>query len=160
MTGFRIGYGAGPKPLVTAMNVIQSQTTSAAAAPSMAAAAAALEGDQSFVGEARFAYQARRDRAVALLNAIDGITCLTPDGAFYVYPSCAGLIGRRTAEGHELRSDLDVALYFLEEAGVAMLDGSAYGLSPYLRLSIATSLEAIEEACARMKRASDALQRS
>ena len=86
MTGFRIGYGAGPKPLLAAMNVIQSQTTSAASAMSMAAAAAALEGDQSFVGMARAAYKARRDRAVELLNAIDGINCLTPDGAFTSIP--------------------------------------------------------------------------
>jgi aspartate aminotransferase len=158
MTGFRIGYGAGPKPLLAAMNVIQSQTTSAAAAMSMAAAAAALEGDQSFIVTARTAYKARRDRAVELLNAIDGITCRTPDGAFYIYPSCAGLIGRRRPDGRILESDLDVALYFLEDAGVAVLDGSAYGLSPYLRLSIATSFEAIEDACARIKRACAALQ--
>lgn len=157
MTGFRIGYGAGPKPLLAAMNAIQSQTTSAAAAMSMAAAAAALEGDQSFVGKARAAYKARRDRAVELLNAIDGITCGTPDGAFYIYPSCAGLIGRRRPDGRILETDLDVALYFLEEAGVAVLDGTAYGLSPYLRLSIATSLDVIEDACARLKRACAAL---
>jgi aspartate aminotransferase len=158
MTGFRIGYGAGPKPLLAAMNVIQSQTTSAASAMSMAAAAAALEGDQSFIGTARTAYKARRDRAVELLNAIDGINCRTPDGAFYIYPSCAGLIGRKRPDGRILESDLDVALYFLEDAGVAVLDGSAYGLSPYLRLSIATSLDAIEDACARIKRACAALQ--
>jgi aspartate aminotransferase len=159
MTGFRIGYGAGPKPLLTAMNVIQSQTTSAAAAMSMAAAAAALEGDQSFVGKARAAYKARRDRAVELLNAIDGITCGTPDGAFYIYPSCAGLIGRRRPDGRILETDLDVALYFLEEAGVAVLDGTAYGLSPYLRLSIANSLDAIEDAGGRLKRACETLHR-
>jgi aspartate aminotransferase len=160
MTGFRIGYGAGPKPLLAAMNVIQSQTTSAAAAMSMAAAAAALEGDQSFVGKARAAYKARRDRAIELLNAIDGITCGTPDGAFYIYPSCAGLIGRRRPDGRILETDLDVALYFLEDAGVAVLDGTAYGLSPYLRLSIATSLDAIEDACARLKRACEALHQT
>ncbi|MGO4404503.1 aspartate transaminase [Bosea sp. RAF48] len=159
MTGFRIGYGAGPKALVEAMNVIQSQTTSGAASMCMAAAAAALEGDQSFVEEARAAYRQRRDRAVELLDAIDGMSCLKPDGAFYVYPSCAGLIGRRRGDGRVLQSDLDVALYFLEAAGVAVLDGSAYGLSPYLRLSIATSLATIEDACARLKRASEALQR-
>ncbi|QCI66992.1 aspartate transaminase [Phreatobacter stygius] len=157
MTGFRIGYGAGPKPLIGAINVIQSQTTSGAASMSMAAAAAALEGDQSFVAEARTAYRARRDRAVELLNGIDGITCQTPDGAFYVYPSVAGLIGRKRADGRELKTDFDVALFFLEEAGVAVLDGAAYGLSPYLRLSIATSLSDIEEACTRLKRASQAL---
>ncbi|WP_205680466.1 aspartate transaminase [Bradyrhizobium sp. LVM 105] len=159
MTGFRIGYGAGPKPLLAAMNVIQSQTTSAAAAMSMAAAAAALEGDQSFVGTARAAYKARRDRAVELMNAIDGISCATPDGAFYIYPSCAGLIGRRRPDGSLLETDLDVAMYFLEDAGVAVLDGSAYGLSPYLRLSIATSLDALEDAGARLKRACEALHR-
>jgi aspartate aminotransferase len=160
MTGFRIGYGAGPKPLIKAINVIQSQTTSGAASICMAAAAAALEGDQGFVGEARAAYRQRRDRAVALLDAIEGMSCRKPDGAFYVYPSCAGLIGRRRPDGRIIESDLDVALYLLEEAGVAVLDGSAYGLSPYLRLSIATSLGAIEDACARIKRACDALQRS
>ncbi len=158
MTGFRIGYGAGPKALVKAINVIQSQTTSGAASMCMAAAAAALEGDQSFVETARAAYRQRRDCAVELIDAIDGMSCLRPDGAFYVYPSCAGLIGRRRPDGRVLESDLDVALYFLEEAGVAVLDGSAYGLSPYLRLSIATSLDAIEEACARLKRACQALQ--
>jgi aspartate aminotransferase len=153
MTGFRLGYGAGPKPLLQAMNVIQSQTTSGAASMSMAAAAAALEGDQAFVTESRAAYKERRDRAVALLNAIDGITCRPPDGAFYVYPSVAGLIGRKRPDGRTLATDCDVALFFLEDAGVAVLDGTAYGLSPYLRLSIATSLAAIEDACARMQRA-------
>jgi aspartate aminotransferase len=160
MTGFRIGYGAGPKALVRAINVIQSQTTSGAASMCMAAAAAALEGDQSFVGEARNAYRRRRDRAVELLDAIDGMSCLRPDGAFYVYPSCAGLIGRRRPDGRVLQSDLDVALYFLEEAGVAVLDGSAYGLSPYLRLSIATSLGAIEDASGRISQACEALRQS
>jgi aspartate aminotransferase len=160
MTGFRIGYGAGPKALVKAINVIQSQTTSGAASMCMAAAAAALEGDQSFVETARSAYRQRRDRAVQLLDAIDGMSCLRPDGAFYVYPSCAGLIGRRRPDGRVLQSDLDVALYFLEEAGVAVLDGSAYGLSPYLRLSIATSLGAIEEACGRISQACEALRQS
>lgn len=158
MPGFRIGYGVGPAALIKAISVIQSQTTSAAASPSMAAAAAALEGDQSFVVEARAAYRQRRDRTVALLNAIDGITCRPPDGAFYVYPGVAGLIGRRRPDGRVLASDLDVALYFLEEAEVAVLDGAAYGVSPYLRLSIAAALPALETACARLKRACEALQ--
>ena len=153
MPGFRIGYGAGPADLIKAMNVVQSQTTSTVASPSMAAAAAALEGDQSFVAEARAAYHARRDRAVELLNEVEGMSCRAPDGAFYVYPSCAGLIGRARADGRALASDVDVALYFLEAAGVALLDGSAYGLSPYLRLSIAAPMAAIEDACARMARA-------
>lgn len=150
MTGFRIGYGAGPKPLVKAMGVVQSQSTSGASSVGMAAALAALEGDQGFVAEAREAYRRRRDRAVELLNGIDGISCAPPDGAFYVYPNCAGLIGLKTADGKTLATDLDVALYFLEEAGVAVLDGSAYGLSPYFRMSIAASLDVIEEACSRL----------
>ncbi len=104
------------------------------------------------------AYKARRDRAVALLNTVRGMTCATPDGAFYVYPGCAGLIGLKRPDGRVLETDVDVALYFLEEAGVAVLDGSAYGLSPYLRLSIATSLEVIEEACQRLAHARNALQ--
>lgn len=158
MTGFRIGYGAGPKPLLAAMHVIQSQTTSGAAAMCMAGAAAALEGDQGVVAEFRAAYKARRDRAVALLNGIDGMSCRPPDGAFYVYPGCAGLIGRKRPDGRVLGSDTDVAMYFLEDAGVAVLDGAAYGLSPYLRLSIATSLDVIEEACRRLDQACTALQ--
>jgi aspartate aminotransferase len=153
MPGFRVGYGAGPADLIKAMNVVQSQSTSTVASPSMAAAAAALEGDQSFVVEARAAYRARRDRAVELLNRVEGMSCRAPDGAFYVYPNCAGLIGRARADGRALASDVDVALYFLEAAGVALLDGSAYGLSPYLRLSIAAPMAAIEDACARMARA-------
>ena len=160
MTGFRIGYGAGPKPLLAAMHVIQSQTTSGAAAMCMAGAAAALEGDQSLVATFRDAYRTRRDRAVTMLNSIDGLTCRPPDGAFYVYPGCAGLIGRRRADGRVLASDTDVAMYFLEDAGVAVLDGTAYGLSPYLRLSIATSLDVIEEACRRLAQACSALHPS
>lgn len=157
MTGFRLGYGAGPAPLIAAMNTIQSQSSSCVSSLSQAAAVAALEGDQRFVAEARDAYRARRDRAVTLLNAIPGLRCRAPDGAFYVYPSCAGLIGRVTPQGQTLATDLDVAMYFLEAAGVAMLDGGAYGLSPYLRLSIAVPVEVIEAACARLARACAAL---
>jgi aspartate aminotransferase len=157
MPGFRIGYGAGPAALVAAMNTIQSQSTSCPSSVSQAAAVAALDGDQGFVSEACRAYRARRDRAVALRNAIDGMSCSTPGGAFYVYPSCAGLIGRVRPDGRRLDGDGDVAMYFLEAEGVALLDGSAYGLSPYLRMSIAAALPRIEEACARMARAVRAL---
>ncbi|WP_026869977.1 aspartate transaminase [Inquilinus limosus] len=157
MTGFRIGYGAGPAPLIAAINTIQSQSTSGACSVSQAAAAAALTGDQGGVAEMRAAYRARRDRAVELLNACPGLSCRAPDGAFYVYPSCAGLIGRRTPEGRVLETDGDVVMYFLDAAGVAVVDGTAYGLSPYLRLSIAASLPQIEEACARLARACAAL---
>lgn len=158
MTGFRIGYGAGPAVLIAAMNTIQSQSTSCVSAISQAAAAAALNGDQGFVAEARAAYRARRDRAVELLNAIPGLSCRAPDGAFYVYPSCVGLIGKKTPEGKVLATDLDVVMHFLDAAGVAMVDGAAYGLSPYLRLSIATSLPKIEDACARLARVCQTLR--
>jgi aspartate aminotransferase len=158
MTGFRLGYGAGPLGLIAAMNTIQSQSTSCVCSISQAAATAALNGDQGFVAEARAAYRERRDRAVELLNAIPGLACRTPDGAFYVYPSCAGLIGKKTPEGKRLDTDLDVVMHFLDAAGVAVIDGGAYGLSPYLRFSIATSLPKIEEACGRLAQACAALR--
>jgi len=150
MTGFRLGYGAGPRALIGAMNTIQSQSTSCVSSLSQAAAVAALNGDQRFVEEARAAYRARRDRMVERLNAIPGLRCRLPEGAFYVYPSCAGLIGKTAPDGTALTTDFDVAMYFLDTAGVATVDGAAYGFSPYLRLSIATSLVNIEEACTRM----------
>ena len=153
MTGFRIGYGAGPAGLIGAMNTMQSQSSSCVCSLGQAAAVAALNGDQGFVAKARDAYRARRDRTVELLNAIPDLSCRSPDGAFYVYPSCAGLIGKRTPEGKVLATDFDVVMYFLDEAGVAMVDGTAYGLSPYLRMSIATSLAELEEACARLAQA-------
>jgi aspartate aminotransferase len=157
MTGFRIGYGAGPRPLVSAMNTIQSQSTSCVSSLSQAAAIAALTGDQGFVSEAREAYRKRRDRAVSLINDIPGLSCRTPDGAFYIYVSCAGLIGKETPDGKLLANDFDVVMYFLEGAGVATVHGEVYGLSPYLRLSIATSLEKIEAACRRLGSACAAL---
>ncbi|NGO54079.1 aminotransferase class I/II-fold pyridoxal phosphate-dependent enzyme [Mesorhizobium camelthorni] len=157
MTGFRIGYGAGPRALIAAMNTIQSQSTSCVSSLSQAAAVAALNGPQDFVAEALAAYRQRRDRAVELLNRVSGLSCQTPDGAFYVYPSCAGLIGKKTLEGRILATDFDVVMYFLDAAGVATVDGAAYGLSPYLRLSIATSIDKIDEACARLARSCAAL---
>jgi aspartate aminotransferase len=150
MTGFRLGYGAGPRALIAAMSTIQSQSTSCVSSLSQAAAVAALNGDQQFVAEACVAYRGRRDRMVELLNAIPGLQCARPQGAFYVYPSCAGLIGKRTAEGEILTTDFDVVMYLLDTADVATVEGAAYGLSPYLRLSITTSLTNIEKACARI----------
>ena len=158
MTGFRLGYGAGPAELIAAMNTIQSQSTSCTSAISQAAATAALEGDQGFVTEAREMYRRRRDRAVAMLNDIPGLSCLAPDGAFYVFPSCAGLIGKTTPEGKILKTDMDIVMHFLDAAGVAVIDGTAYGMSSYLRMSIATSLPKIEEACARLARTCAALR--
>ena len=158
MTGFRLGYGAGPAELIAAMNTIQSQSTSCTSAISQAVATAALEGDQGFVTEAREMYRRRRDRAVAMLNDIPGLSCLAPDGAFYVFPSCAGLIGKTTPEGKILKTDMDIVMHFLDAAGVAVIDGTAYGMSSYLRMSIATSLPKIEEACARLARTCAALR--
>lgn len=157
MTGWRVGYAGGPRTLIRAMATLISQNTSCVSAVSQAAAVVALTGDQQGVGEARDIYRARRDRVVSLLDAIAGIRCATPDGAFYVYPSVAGLIGRQTPEGKTLDTDLDVVMYLLD-AGVAVLDGGAYGLSPYLRLSFATSMDQIETGCKRIARACAALR--
>jgi aspartate aminotransferase len=157
MTGWRIGYGAGPKELVAAINKLQSQMASCPSSISQAAAAEALSGDQSFVRESARRYKERRDRAVTLLNAIPGLSCRSPEGAFYLYPNCAGVIGKRKPDGEVIETDLDFVLYLLDGEGVAALQGAAYGLSPYFRLSIATSLEIIEEACRRIDRACRAL---
>ncbi|VFR53047.1 Aspartate aminotransferase [plant metagenome] len=153
MTGWRLGYAAGPKVLIRAMATQISQNTSCVSAVSQAAAVVALTGDQASVAEARETYRARRDRVVALLNAIPGIRCAVPDGAFYVYPSVQALLGRRTPQGKILANDLDVVMYLLDTAGVAVLDGAAYGLSPYIRLSFATSMSQIEEGCDRIAKA-------
>jgi aspartate aminotransferase len=150
MTGWRIGYAAGPAELIAAMDMLQSQSTSCAASVSQAAALAALRGDMAFLPDWVATYQARRDRAVELLNAIPGLRCSAPEGAFYLFIHCGGLIGRCTADGQQIQSDLDVALYFLESAGVAVIGGTSYGLSPYFRISIATGVDVIEEACRRM----------
>lgn len=153
MTGWRLGYAAGPTVLIRAMATQISQNTSCVSAVCQAAAVVALTGDQASVAEARETYRARRDRVVALLNAIPGIRCAVPDGAFYVYPSVQALLGRRTPQGKILANDLDVVMYLLDTAGVAVLDGAAYGLSPYIRLSFATSMSQIEEGCDRIAKA-------
>lgn len=153
MTGWRLGYAGGPSPLIRAMVTMISQSTSCVSAISQAAAVVALTTDQACVGQAAAIFKQRRDRIVQLLNAVPGIRCAQPDGAFYVYPNVGGLLGRRTPAGAVLNNDLDVVMYLLEEAGVALLDGAAYGVSPYLRLSFATSMEQIEEGCARIARA-------
>lgn len=157
MTGWRLGYAGGPKALVRAMVTMISQSTSCVSAISQAAAVVALESDQSCVTEAAATFKQRRDRIVALLNAVQGIRCAQPDGAFYVYPNVGELLGKTTPAGTVLKNDLDVVMYLLEEAGVALLDGAAYGVSPYLRLSFATSMENIEEGCARIASACEKL---
>ncbi|GLK63002.1 aminotransferase [Paracoccus kondratievae] len=157
MTGWRIGYGVGPVALIDAINKLQSQMSSCPSSISQAAAAAALTSDQHSVEEAVAVYRQRRDRAHALINAIPGLSCRLPDGAFYLYPSCAGLIGKKTPDGRTIRNDLDFSLYLLEAAGVASVHGGAYGLEPYFRISTATSMEIIDAACAAIARACEAL---
>lgn len=146
MTGWRIGYGAGPAALIAAINKLQSQMSSCPSSVSQAAAAHALSGDQTFVTESVAVYKQRRDYASARLNTIPGLSCMVPDGAFYLYPSCAGVIGRTTADGKVIANDLDFVLYLLDSVGVAALQGAAYGLSPYFRISFATSMEVLEDA--------------
>jgi len=157
MTGFRIGYIAGPRPYIQALDTMLSQSTGTCCAVSQAAAAAALNGDQSFVSQSVEIYKRRRDQTVRALNKIPGISCASPEGAFYLYVNCAGLIGRTTPQGANLTNDTDVVLYLLESEGVAVVAGAAYGLSPYFRLSIATSIETLDEGCKRIARAVAAL---
>ncbi|GBD42831.1 Aspartate aminotransferase [bacterium HR40] len=150
MTGWRIGYAGGPRELIRAMATIQSQSTSNPCSISQAAAVAALDGDQSFLSARNEVFRRRRDLVVELLNRAPGLRCPKPEGAFYVYPSCAGVIGRRTPKGESIRSSEDFARYLLEEAGVAVVHGAAFGLDPYFRISYATATELLEEACRRI----------
>ena len=157
MTGWRLGYAAGPAPLIAAINKLQSQISSCPSSVSQAAGAAALTGDQGFVRESIEVYRRRRDTAVAALNAVDGLSCTTPDGAFYAYVNCAGVIGKATPEGQVIGNDEDFTLYLLEAASVAVIQGSAYGLGPYFRISYATSLDIIEDSIAAIDKAVQAL---
>ena len=143
MTGWRLGYALGPAALVASINKLQSQISSCPSSVSQAAAAAALDGDQRFVAECVDAYRTRRDAAVAGLNAVDGLSCLSPDGAFYAYVNCSGAIGKTTPDGSTIETDVDFTAYLLDAASVAVIPGSAYGLGPYFRISFATSLEII-----------------
>lgn len=153
MTGWRVGWGAGPKPLVSAMNMIQSQSTTHTSSVSQAAAVAALNGPQDFIPGNNAIFRSRRDMVVDMLNQADGVTCSLPEGAFYVYPSCAGVIGKQTPEGRTIATDDDFVTYLLEAEGVACVQGSAFGLSPYFRISYATATELLEEGCRRIRRA-------
>lgn len=156
MTGWRLGYAAGPLVLVNAINKLQSQTSSCPSSISQAAAAAALSGGQSFVSESGKAYRRRRDVAVELVNAVPGLSCKAPEGAFYLFVNCSGAIGKKAPSGQRISNDLDFVLYLLDN-GVAAIHGAAYGLSPYFRLSTATSEELIREACRRIAAACAAL---
>ncbi|MFN8926531.1 MAG: pyridoxal phosphate-dependent aminotransferase [Rhodospirillales bacterium] len=158
MTGWRIGYAGGPKALIKAMGAMQSQTTSNPSSVSQAAAVEALNGPQDFIRERALVFKDRRDLVVSMLNQASGITCHRPEGAFYVYPSCAGTIGKTTPGGQVLKTDDDFATYLLESEGVAVVQGAAFGLSPIFRISYATSTTLLEDACARIQRACAALR--
>ena len=158
MTGWRIGYAAGPKELIKAMGVIQSQSTSNPSSVSQAAAVEALNGPQDFIKTRAEAFKERRDLVVSMLNQATGIKCHKPEGAFYVYPSCAGTIGKTTPEGKVIETDEDFVTYLLESEGVAVVQGTAFGLAPFFRISYATSTAELEDACQRIQRACAALR--
>ena len=158
MTGWRLGYAGGPKELIKAMNDVQSHSTTHASSITQAASVEALNGTQDFIPKHNEVFRERRDLVVAMLNQAHGITCRTPEGAFYVYPSCAGTIGRKTPSGAKIASDTDFCTYLLETEGVAVVQGAAFGLEPHFRISYATATELLEEACRRIQRACAALR--
>ncbi|MCA3247567.1 MAG: aspartate transaminase [Azospirillum sp.] len=157
MTGWRIGYAGGPAPLIKAMQAIQSQSTSNPSSVSQAAAVEALNGPQDFIAANNEVFKARRDLVVKMLNEAKGLRCPVPEGAFYVFPSCAGTIGKKTPQGKVIETDTDFVTYLLESVGVAVVQGSAFGLAPYFRISYATSTEALKDACTRIQKACAAL---
>ena len=158
MTGWRIGYAAGPLDLIKAMNKIQSQSTSHTSSISQSASVVALNGPLDFIAERNAVFKERRDLVVSMLNQASGIECLTPEGAFYVYPKCKSLIGKVTPDGNVLTTDDDIAAYLLEAEGVAVVSGAAFGLSPFFRISYATETSLLNEACKRIQRACAALR--
>jgi len=153
MTGWRVGYAAGPAPLLTAMTTVQSQSVTSVAAPMQAAALAALTGPQDCIPAFCAAFERRRDLAVAGIANIPGLSLPPPEGAFYAYIGCAGLIGRRTPKGDVLTDDTAVSAYLLNEGHVGSVPGAAYGVSPFFRISTATSDAILTEAIARIARA-------
>ena len=153
MTGWRLGYCGAPKEIIMAMNKIQSQSNSSTSSISMAAAVEALLGNQDFISLHNIEFKKRRDMVVEKLNAIDGISCGTPPGAFYVYPNCSGVIGKKTPNGDLIDTDEKFMSYLLESEGVAGVQGEAFGLSPYFRLSYATNENILTDACNRIKKA-------
>jgi len=157
MTGWRVGYAAGPADVIKAMNKVQSQSTTHTSSISQAAAVEALNGDHSFIAKNNAAFKSRRDLVVKMLNAAQGLDCPTPEGAFYVYPSCAGCMGKTTPDGQVIKTDGDFVTYLLETEGVAAVHGEAFGLSPHFRVSYATSNDLLVEACTRIQRACAAL---
>jgi aspartate aminotransferase len=158
MTGWRIGYAAGPIQLIKAMDMIQGQQTSGACSIAQWAAVEALNGPQDFVAKNKAIFQGRRDLVVSMLNQAKGITCPVPEGAFYVYPSCEKLIGAKAPSGKVISNDEDFVTELLEAEGVAVVHGSAFGLGPNFRISYATSDELLEEACIRIQRFTGSLK--
>ena len=158
MTGWRVGYAAGPVGLIKAMNKIQSQSTSHTSSISQAASIAALNGPMDFLVERNQVFMERRDLVVEALSSIKGFKCLKPEGAFYVYPDCSGVIGKNSPEGQEIKDDSDLARYLLEAAGVAVVFGEAFGLSPFFRISYATGTDLLEDACQRIAEACSGLK--
>jgi aspartate aminotransferase len=152
MTGWRIGYAGGPEPLINLMRKVMSQSTSNPASISQYAAVEALNGTQAFIKPNQKLFQERRDLVVSMLNQASGIHCPTPEGAFYVYPSCEGLIGKTAPSGRKIGSDEDFANELLEAEGVAVVHGAAFGLSPFFRISYATANAVLEDACTRIQR--------
>ena len=159
MTGWRIGYACGPQPLIKAMAKIQSQSTSNPNSIAQYAAVAALNGPLDFMASNLVHFAERRKLVTSALNEIDGLDCPMPDGAFYVYPSCAGLIGAKRPDGKIIENDGDYVSWILEEGGVAAVQGAAFGLEPHFRISYATSTAALEDAMGRIKRATDLLEK-
>ncbi|MGY4098932.1 aspartate transaminase [Nocardia sp. R16R-3T] len=157
MTGWRIGYAVGHPRLIAAINKLQSQSSSCPSSISQAAAAAAISGDQTFVAESIASYRARRDLIFDLLSDVDGLTPVRPQGAFYLFIGCAGLLGKRTPDGRVLRDDQDVVLYLLDSASVATIQGSGYGAPSYLRISFATSADVLRTAASEIAKAVAAL---
>jgi aspartate aminotransferase len=152
MTGWRIGYAGGPEPLIKAMGMLQSQSTSNPSAVSQWASVEALNGPQDFIPKHNKVFKERRDLVVSMLNQANGLKCPSPEGAFYVYPSCAGAIGKTTPGGKKLATDEDFVTELLEAEGVAVVQGTAFGLGPAFRISYATKTEDLEEACRRIQR--------
>jgi aspartate aminotransferase len=157
MTGWRIGYAGGPEWLIQAMGALQSQSTSNPCSISQYAVLAALNGPQDFLRERNAAFKERRDLVVAMLNDAPGLSCPTPEGAFYVYPDASGVIGKTTPKGNKIETDADLIDYFLDDYRVAAVHGAAFGLSPGFRISYATSEELLKEACTRIQSACAAL---
>ncbi|RWD42787.1 pyridoxal phosphate-dependent aminotransferase [Mesorhizobium sp.] len=150
MTGWRVGYGAGPIELIKAMNVIQGQTTSHTSSISQHAAIEAISGDQSYIAEFKAEFEKRRDLVIGKINTAPGLSCRTPDGAFYAFVNCTGIIGRRGANAKGIETDSDFALYLLDEVGVAVVPGSGFLASPYIRISYASAMEELTDACDRI----------